>query len=55
MHLNLDPTSVWQLYIPGGVILALFAILARWINRLQRKLEEPGERVAHLEGRLDQT
>ena len=42
--------ATWWVYVPAGALIALDVIEARWLVRLDRRLQEQGERLAYLEG-----
>jgi len=40
-------------YIPGFVIVIAGIVIFRWLDRVQKRLNEHAERLAHLEGQQD--
>lgn len=45
---------VWTLYVPGVVIVLAGAAAFRWLMASQRRINDHAERIARLEGRLDE-
>jgi hypothetical protein len=38
----------------AGVLVAAIVVLGRWCSKLTRRLQEQGERIARLEGEIDE-
>lgn len=44
---------IWAIYVPGFVIVLVGAAVFRWLNALQRRVNDHAERIARIEGQSE--